>query len=43
MRQKRISESGSQQLLLDAYTIKTLLLQLHSLDSNAPGNKGLTR
>ena len=35
MRQKRISESGSQQLLLDAYTIKTLLLQLHSLDVNA--------
>ena len=43
MRQKRISESGSQQLLLDAYTIKTLLLQLHSLDTNATtGNKGVT-
>ena len=42
MRQKRISESGSQQLLLDAYTLKALLLQLHSLDSaKAPsGSKG---
>jgi len=33
LRQKRISETGSQQLLLDAYNIKTLLLHLHSLDS----------
>ena len=32
MRQKRISESGSQQLLLDAYTIKTLLLQVTWFD-----------
>jgi len=40
MRQKRISESGSQQLLLDAYTIKTLLLQLHSLDASTAVHKG---
>jgi hypothetical protein len=33
MRQKRISESGTQQLLLDAYSIKTLLLQLHTVGS----------
>lgn len=31
MRQKRISESGTQQLLLDAYNLKTLLLTLHSI------------
>jgi hypothetical protein len=42
MRQKRISESGSQQLLLDAYTLKALLLQLHSLDATkaSAGGKG---
>ena len=31
MQQKRISESGTQQLLLDTYNIKTMLLQLHHL------------
>ena len=31
MKQKRISESGTQQLLLDTYNIKTMLLQLHHL------------
>lgn len=31
MKQKRISESSTQQLLLDTYNIKTMLLQLHHL------------
>jgi hypothetical protein len=31
MRQKRISEPGTQQLLLDTYNLKTLLLHLHQL------------
>jgi hypothetical protein len=31
MKQKRISESGTQQLLLDTYNIKTMLLGLHHL------------
>lgn len=31
LKQKRISESGTQQLLLDTYNIKTMLLQLHHL------------
>jgi hypothetical protein len=31
MKQKRISETGTQQLLLDTYNIKTMLLQLHHL------------
>src|SRR5690554_2107015 len=29
MRQRRITEAGTQQLLLDVYSIKTILLQLH--------------
>ena len=38
MKQKRISEAGTQQLLLDTYNMKTLLLHLHSigLDSTQP-------
>lgn len=31
MKQKRVSESGTQQLLLDTYNLKTMLLQLHHL------------
>jgi vacuolar protein sorting-associated protein 53 len=41
MRQKRVSETGTQQLLLDTYNVKTLLLHLHHLglpsDSDARG------
>lgn len=29
MKQRRITEAGTQQLLLDVYSIKTILLQLH--------------
>ena len=32
LRQKRISESSTQQLLLDTYNMKTLLLLLHTLE-----------
>jgi hypothetical protein len=39
LRQKRISESSSQQLLLDTYNIKTVLLALHSLEAPT-GNNG---
>lgn len=35
MRQRVISEAGSQQLLLDAYNLKTLLLHLHGLGAGA--------
>ena len=35
MRQKRIAEVGSQQLLLDTYNIKTLLLHLQNLGMSA--------
>ena len=34
MKQKKISEMGTQQLLLDTYSLKTMLMQLHNL-----GNK----
>jgi hypothetical protein len=34
-RQKRISEMGTQQLLLDTYSVKTLLTHLHHLGSSA--------
>lgn len=30
-RQKRVSEMGSQQLLLDTYNLKTLILRLHNI------------
>lgn len=39
-RQKRISESGTQQLLLDVYNLKTLLLRLpvlDKIDASSPG------
>jgi len=43
LRQKRISEMATQQLLLDTYNLKTLLLQLHCLgmpaESGASGNQ----
>jgi hypothetical protein len=35
IRQKRISESGTQQLLLDVYNIKTLLLKLPVIETKA--------
>lgn len=35
MRQKIISEAGSQQLLLDTYNLKTLLMHLHGLGAGA--------
>jgi hypothetical protein len=35
VRQKRLSEMATQQLLLDTYNVKTLLLQLHSLAPQA--------
>lgn len=35
MRQKAISEAGSQQLLLDTYNLKTLLMHLHGLGAGA--------
>jgi len=35
MRQKTISEAGSQQLLLDTYNLKTLLTHLHGLGAGA--------
>jgi hypothetical protein len=38
MRQKAISEAGSQQLLLDAYNLKTLLLRLHSVGASPSGS-----
>ena len=38
IRQKSISEAGSQQLLLDTYSLKTLLLHLHSLGAQG-GNR----
>jgi hypothetical protein len=40
MRQKVISEAGSQQLLLDTYNLKTLLLHMHSLGEGAAGTGG---
>jgi len=39
-RQKRISESGTQQLLLDVYNLKTLLLRLPVLDKSDPSSPG---
>ena len=39
MTQKVISEAGSQQLLLDTYNLKTLLLHLHSLGSSGSEQK----
>jgi hypothetical protein len=39
-RQKRISESGTQQLLLDVYNLKTLLLRLPVLDKTDPSSPG---
>lgn len=38
MKQKKISEMGTQQLLLDMYSLKTMLMQLHNL-----GNKNLEK
>ena len=43
MKQKRISESGTQQLLLDTYNIKTMLLQLHHLGLPAESQQGPER
>ena len=40
IRQKRISESGTQQLLLDVYSLKTLLLKLPVLEEKTAGRKG---
>lgn len=37
--QKRISETGTQQLLLDTYNVKTLLLHLHHLGLPADSDK----
>ena len=37
MKQKRISEVGTQQLLLDTYNVKTLLLQLESIGNSSGG------
>jgi hypothetical protein len=37
-RQKRISESGTQQLLLDVYNLKTLLLKLPVMDKTEPSS-----
>ena len=34
MRQKKISEAGTQQLLLDTYNLKTLLLHIHGVGSD---------
>lgn len=38
MKQKRISEIGTQQLLLDTYNIKTLLLQIENLSGDPSKN-----
>jgi hypothetical protein len=35
MQQKKISEMGSQQLLLDTYSMKTMLLHLHSIGASS--------
>jgi len=40
MRQKRISEFGTQQLLLDTYSVKTLLVHLHHLGEGSSGSGG---
>jgi len=38
VRQKRISESGTQQLLLDVYNLKTLLLKVPVLEASSSNN-----
>jgi hypothetical protein len=43
VRQKRISESGSQQLLLDVTTLKTLLLKLPVLEEKAGKRAGAAK
>lgn len=40
IRQKRISESGTQQLLLDVYNLKTLILKLPVIDSTTSSTLG---
>uniref|UniRef100_A0A7S0XBL0 Vps53 C-terminal domain-containing protein n=1 Tax=Chromulina nebulosa TaxID=96789 RepID=A0A7S0XBL0_9STRA len=42
VRQKRISEMGCQQLLLDTYNIKTLLLYLHNLSTSTTNSTTTT-
>ncbi len=40
LKQKRISEMATQQLLLDTYNVKTLLLQLHQLNPETNNRTG---
>ncbi len=40
LKQKKISEMATQQLLLDTYNVKTLLLQLHQLNPDSTNRTG---
>ncbi|CAK9253073.1 unnamed protein product [Sphagnum jensenii] len=43
LRQKVISEAGSQQLLLDTYNLKTLMLHLHSLGTTTSSTPNVAK